>query len=356
MRWLIAVCAVLLFSVCAWAEVTVEITAVDPSDGVISDGECATISWKIETTEGESGSWRVEIEGDGSPGSGDLVESGNFSGNQTSGQTDICADDLDDGDGEYAIYVIADYGEGDEDYDFASTTITLDNPPQKPKGFDLSSGDKRLFLKWNQPDDKDLDRLHICYDTESHAGEDVGCGDYAGTGAKPGESPVEVGYPDGDEFILKGLDNGTKYYVRIVFEDEGDKTGELSDEKSGTPTEVYGLAELTGEEGGCFVATALFGEDHVYTQTFRALRDKFLVRHELGRGFVRLYYRYGPKLADCVAKRPALKAAIGVSLALFATAIAPAVGAAPVGGYMIYAVAIFGLTVGVFIVIRRRRR
>ena len=354
MRRLVAFAVVLLFAGLAWADVTVEITSVDPSDGVISDGECATIYWRIETTEGESGSYRVEIGGDGSPESGDLVESGNFSGSQTNGETEICADDLDQGDGEYDIYVIAVYGEGDEDYEFASTTITLDNPPQKPKGFSVSSGEKRLFLSWNEPEDRDIDRLHICYDTESHTGEDVRCDDYKGTGAKAGDSPIGLGYP-GNDYILKGLENGTKYYVRIMFEDEGGKTGELSDEQSGTPTDVFGLAELTGEEGGCFVATALFGEDHFFTRTFRALRDRFLVRSELGRGFVRLYYRYGPELADYISGRPVARALAYASLALVGIVIAPAVGTVPAGG-AVYAASALVLVFGAVIAIRRRRR
>ena len=357
MKRLIVIGVVLLCAALAGAEVTVEITGVEPSDGVIASGEVATVYWKIEATEGESGTYRVEIGGDGTPESGELASSddatGSFSGNLSS-STDISADeDLTEGDGEYTIYVIAIYGEGKEDFAFASTTIKLDNPPQKPEGFSVGSGEKRLFLSWNTPEDKDLEYVYICYDTESHTGEDVTCEDYEGTGAKDGNSPIKVDYSE-DSYILKGLENGTKYYVRIVFEDEGGKQGEPSDEKSGVPENVEGLAELTGEEGGCFVATVLFGEKHFVTNTYRSLRDKFLVKHGPTRELVKLYYRYGPDLAGFVSRHPALKPAFQVPLALGAAAIAPIVGTAPAASCPLYIAAVIGLVGCALLVLRRK--
>lgn len=326
------------------AEVTVEITATDPPDGVISDDECATVYWKIETTEGESGTWHVEIKAeDCAPNTGEILDDGTFSGSQTTGDTEVCADDLDEGDGDYAVCVIAIYGAEEGDYTYASTTIKLDNPPQKPKGFSVGSGDERLFLKWDKPKDKDIEKVYIGYDTESHP-DATRIEDYKKT--------ISVDYKD-DEYILKGLENETKYYVRIVFKDEGGKFGELSDEKSATPHEVSGLADLTGEEGGCFIATTLFGEDHFVTETLRALRDKLLLKFNITRKLVKLYYKHGSQIANYVSDKPVLATVISASLMSFALVIAPFLGTVSPLPY-IASIAIFGAIILTAVLWRRR--
>lgn len=350
MKRLITVVFIALIASLAFAAVTVEVTATDPSDGVISDDECATVYWKIETDAGESGSWRVEIEGDCIPGEGDLIDNGSFSGNKT-GNTEICADDLDDGDGDYTVCVIAIYGAGEEEYTYASTTIKLDNPPQKPEGFSVGSGEERLFLKWDEPKDKDIEKVYIGYDTESHP-DATKIEDYAGTGAKKGNSPISTDYKD-NEYILKGLENGTKYYIRIVFEDEEGTIGDLSNEKSQTPHEVSGLVDLTEEEGGCFVATTLFGEDHFATRTLRTFRDKFLVKFDTTCKLVKLYYKHGPKIARYVSAKPVLTVVIAASLMSFALVIAPVVGTTSSLPYIISLVMIGAI---IFTIVSRRRR
>jgi uncharacterized repeat protein (TIGR01451 family) len=68
--------------------------------------------------------------------------------------------------------------------------------------------------------------------------------------------------------------------------------------------------------GGCFIATAAYGspfEPHVVA--LRQFRDRFLQRSELGRTFVRYYYRYSPPLAQYIGAHPAARFAARVALA-----------------------------------------
>lgn len=52
------------------------------------------------------------------------------------------------------------------------------------------------------------------------------------------------------------------------------------------------------DDGSCFVATAAFGDSrHPDVVALRAFRDNHLVKTQLGRAFVRLYWLVGPKLA-----------------------------------------------------------
>jgi hypothetical protein len=60
--------------------------------------------------------------------------------------------------------------------------------------------------------------------------------------------------------------------------------------------------------GGCFVATVVYGgEDHVNLIVLRSFRDNFLEKYALGRRFIALYYKHGPKLAKKVADSELLR-------------------------------------------------
>jgi hypothetical protein len=64
----------------------------------------------------------------------------------------------------------------------------------------------------------------------------------------------------------------------------------------------------TGGGGGCFIATAAFGskfEKHV--QLLRRFRDLYLMPNNIGRAFVRTYYRYSPPMADFIADHDTLR-------------------------------------------------
>jgi hypothetical protein len=70
-----------------------------------------------------------------------------------------------------------------------------------------------------------------------------------------------------------------------------------------------------GGGGGCFIATAAYGSPLARdVRALGAVRDQYLLTNSLGRVFVSLYYRHGPKLADLISKRPLLKSVVRICL------------------------------------------
>jgi len=74
-------------------------------------------------------------------------------------------------------------------------------------------------------------------------------------------------------------------------------------DSSGNPTQNTG--------GGCFVATAVYGDyDHPDVRRLRRFRDEMLRHTVWGRAFISWYYRYGPDLAKIVEGKPIIKSNI----------------------------------------------
>jgi hypothetical protein len=73
---------------------------------------------------------------------------------------------------------------------------------------------------------------------------------------------------------------------------------------------------------GCFIATAAYGsplEPHV--MALRQFRDRYLQRTQLGRAFVRLYYRHSPAVAAIIARHDWLRIGTRMLLTPFVLAI-----------------------------------
>lgn len=302
---------VLLFAAASvgYAEISVSITSVVPADQTIAEDESVEVYWKIEA-DSESGNWRFEVGGDGTWDSGEKAGASNASGSfagTLQGQSTIHDSDLDEDDGDYTVYFIA--YQDDENTDSTSITITLDNPPRKVTGVYAGNGNNKLFVGWDSNDVADIDYYLIYYSLSSGSEAD----DYQGTDASGGASPIDAG--DVTEFTLSSLENDVRYYIRVSAVDEGGTEGPLSDQTSGIPKENYGSSELSDEEGGCFIATAAYGNySHPTVLSLREFRDEILLTNDLGRRFVQGYYKWSPPVADWIRANPGVRATVAGAL------------------------------------------
>jgi len=62
-----------------------------------------------------------------------------------------------------------------------------------------------------------------------------------------------------------------------------------------------------GNAKKCFIATACVGEDSQIVKQLCSFRDELLERNQLGRQFIRYYYRHSPKLVCHIQKSNLLK-------------------------------------------------
>lgn len=109
-----------------------------------------------------------------------------------------------------------------------------------------------------------------------------------------------------------------------------------------------------GEGGLCFIATAAYGSpSHYYVKVLRDFRDEYLMSSKLGRRFVRLYYKYSPRVARYIQKHSVLKVVVRIHL-LPLVALSYVIlhlGAAPAAVmlFLMFAIPVFSVSM------RRRR-
>ena len=106
-----------------------------------------------------------------------------------------------------------------------------------------------VTLRWDANTEPDLDGYRIHYGTES--------GDYNGTGADQGSSPITVPIgnladSDNPEYALTGLTDGVAYFFVVTAYNDQERESDYSNQVPPAPT-------LSGGGGGCFIATAAFG-------------------------------------------------------------------------------------------------
>lgn len=116
--------------------------------------------------------------------------------------------------------------------------------------------------------------------------------------------------------VSKDFRNTTTRYLTMAFAaasaDTDYATGNnLDEDELGIPAFTDCSVDVgnIGNVGvGCFIATAAYGsalEPHVVA--LRQFRDRYLQRSELGRAFIRFYYRNSPPLAAVIAAHPSLR-------------------------------------------------
>ena len=110
--------------------------------------------------------------------------------------------------------------------------------------------------------------------------------------------------------VVDGLQNGTQYCFAMGNVNKAQNiflfsiSGSSPADVCAVPSEVVGLLD----DKSCFISTAAFGSDMATeVQTFRNFRDHFLLRSDLGRLFVKTYYKYSPPLANIISESEILK-------------------------------------------------
>jgi hypothetical protein len=122
--------------------------------------------------------------------------------------------------------------------------------------------------------------------------------------------------------VINGVQNGTLYYVTVRAIDWVGNVSDFPKDSSGkflsasaTPIHTLTLAELAGEKGGCFIATAAYGSyEEPHVQVLREFRDRMLLANPAGRTFVHWYYETSPRYATWIARHDIARAAVRMAL------------------------------------------
>ncbi|MGM0574487.1 MAG: CFI-box-CTERM domain-containing protein [Myxococcota bacterium] len=183
-------------------------------------------------------------------------------------------------------------------------------PPVAPVLAEVSGGDRRIEVDWDDDNNDPEDTSYIVY--------------YS-TDPIPADPPDDVRTKDDVEdtstSLTGGVVNGVTFYVRVAAEDEADNIGPLSEELTVVPVETedfweqYLAAGGTEEGGFCFVATAAYGTPMAGDlDALRAFRDQVLLTSAPGQAFVEAYYTWGRFAAAWIADKPTVRAATRVAL------------------------------------------
>ena len=118
---------------------------------------------------------------------------------------------------------------------------------------------------------------------------------------EPGKNRCET-LPPGSELeaTIAGLMPSSQYQVRVTPRDRPcGETGPTVTADFTTPERTFTTVTP------CFVATAAYGSPLAeQISVLRALRDRHLANHALGRAFIDFYYAVGPALAEPVREHP----------------------------------------------------
>jgi hypothetical protein len=120
-------------------------------------------------------------------------------------------------------------------------------------------------------------------------------------------------------FAHTGLSAGTTYNYRVrAYDAVGNNSALTASVQATTLTPVPVTDPAPGGTGGghCFIATAAYGSPMARDVRYlRAFRDQYLLTNNLGKWFVKQYYRLSPPLADELSTHDGWRAIVRVALA-----------------------------------------
>ncbi len=274
----------------------ITIASTIPSAINATTNDVSTIAW----TSTMSGTYEVEIGGNGTKGSGTVIpgRGGSVSAGQTIDTPIYASDFTGDPDGPYTIYLYLTVTSPSLTA-YASTNIDLlTHLPAAPQGLTALPGDSTASLNWTTTSASQyISGYTVYYSTTTF---DVN--NLPSSSANAGNS---------SSYTLKGLTNGTLYYITVQAEDIATNLSALSNTVTVTPVYIPSPAALAGQKGNCFIATAAYGSyDDFDVWVLRQFRDRVLLVSGPGRWFVRTYYRLSPPLAHFIAGHGALRAVV----------------------------------------------
>lgn len=210
---------------------------------------------------------------------------------------------LDLPEGKYYFNLTVDDNDSSNTY-AASFTLSVDGTaPSTPTGIQAFPGNKGVTLKWDSPpaNNSDIENYYISYSVNEDLEKYI---------INNQLNDIKTIVIDGNltEYFISDLENYTIYHFIIRSKDYADNYSEYSVEMTATPMETFTMSDFSGETGGCFIATASFGNyNNPLVIIFRNFRDKILLKSFYGKKLVQLYYNHSPKYAKIISKSAYLK-------------------------------------------------
>ncbi len=87
---------------------------------------------------------------------------------------------------------------------------------------------------------------------------------------------------------------------------------------SGNKNTLMSIDNRLNPSGGCYIATMVYGDyDHPRVMVLREFRDRYLANRHWGRQFIKIYYKYSPKLVEKLTGHKKINRMIKIMLDIF---------------------------------------
>ena len=230
----------------------IEIGSVSPATAL--QGDTATITFTSDT----SGSWTL-LRGATSDDDNGAVALA--SGTAEAGASVTASFTVGAGfaEGDNDLRLVLEDDDGDVGHDVG--TLNVDNPPGAVnlRRSGVQFGDAALYVSFSALTDEDVTDYAVFVTTAPFERADWASCDDGTSPCGPAfdgddalDAPVRLTAQPGEsvELALSPLTNDQTYYIAVRATDAGGQEGAMSKVRSGTPQKTYGIAELSGDEGG----------------------------------------------------------------------------------------------------------